>query len=107
MMSIWVVKKHIYFLHSELSVKLLLKHSRNGICISRPQYDVFGRSLPGVGAVCHLLEAVLLHLVEAVPPHGALVVELLDFPVDQLVGVLALVMLPTRLNQSTELYEII
>ncbi len=57
-------------------------------------------SLGGVGSVRHLLEALALLLREVVPPHGALFVELLDLLVDELVGVLALVLGPAGLDED-------
>ncbi len=56
--------------------------------------------LGGVAPVRHLLEPLPLLLRQVVPPDGALLVELLDLLVDELVRVLSLVLRPAGLDED-------
>jgi len=62
--------------------------------------DLVEGGLLRVAPVRHLLEALALLVGEVVPPHGALLVELLDLLVDELVRILALVLGPAGLNED-------
>ena len=93
-MSNWLWHRMFIFRNTATDVTLF------GAIRRRSQNDISRWGLPSIGEFCHLLEAILFHLVEVVPPHGALDVELLDFFVDQLFRVLSLMMLPASLNQS-------
>jgi hypothetical protein len=84
------------------SETLLFRHNSRKIRIKEAdlRVDLVEGGLLRVAPVRHLLEALALLVGQVVPPHGALLVELLDLLVDELVRVLALVLGPAGLNED-------